>query len=109
MAWARHPPARMTSPAGLLPTNAVPGSERGRSVVWRMLRPSGGGVTHDPPRSQAGRKGSHQFPWVGEGQNGSVVPSDGGWETIGTTAAPFGDLRATPARRPRPVQYHRAL
>ncbi|MEE4598607.1 NADH:flavin oxidoreductase/NADH oxidase [Streptomyces sp. DSM 41524] len=40
----------------------------------------------------AGRKGSHQVPWEGGGQNGPVSPADGGWETIGPSAIPFGDL-----------------
>ncbi|MEU7044390.1 NADH:flavin oxidoreductase/NADH oxidase [Streptomyces varsoviensis] len=40
----------------------------------------------------AGRKSSHQVPWVGGGQNGPVAVGDGGWETIGPTAAPIGDL-----------------
>ncbi|MEW2220772.1 NADH:flavin oxidoreductase/NADH oxidase [Streptomyces sp. NPDC006990] len=41
----------------------------------------------------AGRKGSHQLPWVGAGQNGSVSEADGGWATTGASATPFGDLR----------------
>jgi 2,4-dienoyl-CoA reductase-like NADH-dependent reductase (Old Yellow Enzyme family) len=40
----------------------------------------------------AGRKGSHQVPWEGAGQNGPVSVADGGWETIGASAIPFGDL-----------------
>ncbi|MFC9435392.1 NADH:flavin oxidoreductase/NADH oxidase [Nocardia sp. NPDC057030] len=40
----------------------------------------------------AGRKGSHQLPWVGAGQNGSVGAADGGWPTFGPSAIPFGDL-----------------
>ncbi|MFF4755517.1 NADH:flavin oxidoreductase/NADH oxidase [Streptomyces sp. NPDC002514] len=40
----------------------------------------------------AGRKGSHQLPWVGEGQNGPVRVADGGWETIAPSVIPFGDL-----------------
>ncbi|WP_116198922.1 NADH:flavin oxidoreductase/NADH oxidase [Amycolatopsis circi] len=39
-----------------------------------------------------GRKGSHQVPWVGEGQNGPVPVADGGWELIAPSAIPFGDL-----------------
>ncbi|MYW01152.1 NADH:flavin oxidoreductase/NADH oxidase [Streptomyces sp. SID3343] len=42
----------------------------------------------------AGRKGSHQLPWVGEGQNGSVGVAEGGRQTIGASAVPFGDLNA---------------
>ncbi|MET9822542.1 MULTISPECIES: oxidoreductase [unclassified Streptomyces] len=61
---------------------------------------SGRGTVPAVELQAAGRKGSHQLPWVGAGQNGSVGPSDGGWETIGTTAAPFGDLRA-----PRPASH----
>jgi len=40
----------------------------------------------------AGRKGSHQLPWVGAGQNGSVSVADGGWQTFGPSAIAFGDL-----------------
>ncbi|WP_206441260.1 hypothetical protein [Streptomyces boncukensis] len=40
----------------------------------------------------AGRKGSHQLPWVGAGQNGPVSAADGGWPTFGPSAVPFGDL-----------------
>ncbi|MFL4909719.1 NADH:flavin oxidoreductase/NADH oxidase [Streptomyces sp. MMS24-I2-30] len=40
----------------------------------------------------AGRKGSHQLPWAGEGQNGPVRVADGGWETIAPSVIPFGDL-----------------
>ncbi|WP_223885098.1 NADH:flavin oxidoreductase/NADH oxidase [Nocardia colli] len=40
----------------------------------------------------AGRKGSHQLPWVGDGQNGSVGVTDGGWRTFGSSPIPFGDL-----------------
>ncbi|MDJ1132299.1 NADH:flavin oxidoreductase/NADH oxidase [Streptomyces iconiensis] len=40
----------------------------------------------------AGRKGSHQVPWEGEGQNGPVSVADGGWQTIGPSAVPLGDL-----------------
>ncbi|MEU4200985.1 NADH:flavin oxidoreductase/NADH oxidase [Streptomyces sp. NPDC026294] len=40
----------------------------------------------------AGRKSSHQVPWEGKGQNGAVSVADGGWETIGPTVTPFGDL-----------------
>ncbi|WP_405160875.1 NADH:flavin oxidoreductase/NADH oxidase [Nocardia sp. NBC_01499] len=43
----------------------------------------------------AGRKGSHQLPWVGAGQNGSVRAAGGGWQTFGPSPIPFGDL-ATP-------------
>ncbi|ONI89652.1 oxidoreductase [Actinosynnema sp. ALI-1.44] len=43
----------------------------------------------------AGRKGSHQVPWEGEGQNGPVSAADGGWDLIAPSAIPFGDL-ATP-------------
>ncbi len=39
-----------------------------------------------------GRKGSHQVPWVGDGQNGPVPVADGGWELIAPSAIPFGDL-----------------
>ncbi|MEV0280900.1 NADH:flavin oxidoreductase/NADH oxidase [Streptomyces sp. NPDC050610] len=42
----------------------------------------------------AGRKASHQVPWEGAGQNGPVSVADGGWETIGPTATPIGDLNA---------------
>ncbi|MFI7004701.1 NADH:flavin oxidoreductase/NADH oxidase [Nocardia sp. NPDC050175] len=42
----------------------------------------------------AGRKGSHQLPWVGAGQNGSVDVADDGWQTFGPSAVPFGDLTA---------------
>ncbi|MFJ2770461.1 NADH:flavin oxidoreductase/NADH oxidase [Streptomyces sp. NPDC087300] len=42
----------------------------------------------------AGRKGSHQLPWEGAGQNGSVRGSAGGWETTGASADPFGELQA---------------
>jgi len=44
----------------------------------------------------AGRKGSHQRPWVGEGQNSPVSVADGGWELIAPSPIPFGDL--TPPR-----------
>ncbi|WP_020670131.1 NADH:flavin oxidoreductase/NADH oxidase [Amycolatopsis nigrescens] len=40
----------------------------------------------------AGRKGSHQVPWEGAGQNGSVGVADGGWDVIAPSAIPFGDL-----------------
>ncbi|MDQ1040205.1 2,4-dienoyl-CoA reductase-like NADH-dependent reductase (Old Yellow Enzyme family) [Streptomyces sp. V3I8] len=40
----------------------------------------------------AGRKGSHQVPWEGEGQNGPVSVADGGWDVFGPSAVPFGDL-----------------
>ncbi len=40
----------------------------------------------------AGRKGSHQVPWEGEGQNGPVSVADGGWELIAPSPIPFGDL-----------------
>ncbi|MEV6621916.1 NADH:flavin oxidoreductase/NADH oxidase [Amycolatopsis sp. NPDC051106] len=40
----------------------------------------------------AGRKGSHQVPWEGEGQNGPVGVPDGGWGVFGPSAIPFGDL-----------------
>ncbi|MFH8470814.1 NADH:flavin oxidoreductase/NADH oxidase [Streptomyces sp. NPDC017991] len=40
----------------------------------------------------AGRKGSHQVPWEGEGQNSPVSVADGGWELIAPSATPFGDL-----------------
>lgn len=40
----------------------------------------------------AGRKGSHQVPWVGGGQNGPVSVADGGWDLIAPSAIPFGDL-----------------
>ncbi|GCD35545.1 oxidoreductase [Streptomyces chrestomyceticus JCM 4735] len=40
----------------------------------------------------AGRKSSHQVPWEGKGQNGAVRVADGGWETFGPSAVPFGDL-----------------
>ncbi|MFC8709034.1 NADH:flavin oxidoreductase/NADH oxidase [Streptomyces sp. NPDC057197] len=40
----------------------------------------------------AGRKGSHQLPWHGAGQNGPVGVADGGWELIGPSAVPFGGL-----------------
>ncbi|MFG2222243.1 NADH:flavin oxidoreductase/NADH oxidase [Streptomyces sp. NPDC048644] len=40
----------------------------------------------------AGRKGSHQVPWEGAGQNGPVSVADGGWETIGPSATRFGEL-----------------
>ncbi|MGW4591400.1 NADH:flavin oxidoreductase/NADH oxidase [Amycolatopsis thermoflava] len=40
----------------------------------------------------AGRKGSHQVPWVGEGQNGPVSVAEGGWELIAPSPVPFGDL-----------------
>jgi 2,4-dienoyl-CoA reductase-like NADH-dependent reductase (Old Yellow Enzyme family) len=40
----------------------------------------------------AGRKGSHRVPWEGEGQNGPVGVSDGGWGVFGPSAIPFGDL-----------------
>jgi 2,4-dienoyl-CoA reductase-like NADH-dependent reductase (Old Yellow Enzyme family) len=40
----------------------------------------------------AGRKASHQVPWEGAGQNGPVSAADGGWERIGPSAIPFGDL-----------------
>ncbi|MBF6128808.1 NADH:flavin oxidoreductase/NADH oxidase [Nocardia brasiliensis] len=39
----------------------------------------------------AGRKGSHQLPWVGAGQNGSA---EEGWQTLGPSAVAFGDLNA---------------
>ncbi|WP_409462457.1 NADH:flavin oxidoreductase/NADH oxidase [Amycolatopsis sp. GA6-003] len=39
-----------------------------------------------------GRKGSHQVPWVGDGQNSPVPVADGGWELIAPSAIPFGDL-----------------
>jgi len=44
----------------------------------------------------AGRKGSHQRPWAGEGQNSPVSVADGGWELIAPSPIPFGDL--TPPR-----------
>lgn len=40
----------------------------------------------------AGRKGSHQVPWEGQGQNGPVSVADGGWELIAPSAVPFGNL-----------------
>ncbi|MER6926598.1 NADH:flavin oxidoreductase/NADH oxidase, partial [Streptomyces spiralis] len=40
----------------------------------------------------AGRKGSHQVPWEGEGQNGPVSVADGRWELIAPSPTPFGDL-----------------
>jgi 2,4-dienoyl-CoA reductase-like NADH-dependent reductase (Old Yellow Enzyme family) len=40
----------------------------------------------------AGRKGSHQVPWEGGGQNGPVQSVDGGWDLIAPSAIPFGDL-----------------
>lgn len=40
----------------------------------------------------AGRKGSHQVPWEGEGQNGPVSVADGGWDLFGPSPVPFGDL-----------------
>lgn len=40
----------------------------------------------------AGRKGSHQVPWEGGGQNGRVSKADGGWDLIAPSATPFGDL-----------------
>ncbi len=40
----------------------------------------------------AGRKGSHQVPWEGEGQNGPVRVADGGWDLIAPSPIPFGDL-----------------
>ncbi|WP_328610619.1 NADH:flavin oxidoreductase/NADH oxidase [Amycolatopsis sp. NBC_00345] len=40
----------------------------------------------------AGRKGSHQVPWEGAGQNGPVGAADGGWDLIAPSAIPFGDL-----------------
>src|SRR5690606_18285788 len=46
----------------------------------------------------AGRKGSHQRPWVGEGQNSPVSVADGGWELIAPSPIPFGHL--TPPRAP---------
>ncbi|MET9263017.1 NADH:flavin oxidoreductase/NADH oxidase [Amycolatopsis sp. NPDC004079] len=39
-----------------------------------------------------GRKGSHQVPWVGDGQNGPVPVAEGGWELIAPSAIPFGNL-----------------
>ncbi|GAA1985911.1 NADH:flavin oxidoreductase/NADH oxidase [Amycolatopsis minnesotensis] len=40
----------------------------------------------------AGRKGSHQVPWEGAGQNGPVGAADGGWDLFAPSAIPFGDL-----------------
>ncbi|WP_237748307.1 NADH:flavin oxidoreductase/NADH oxidase [Nocardia brasiliensis] len=40
----------------------------------------------------AGRKGSHRVPWDGEGQNGPVGVTEGGWALIAPSAIPFGDL-----------------
>ncbi|BCL33341.1 NADH:flavin oxidoreductase/NADH oxidase [Streptomyces aurantiacus] len=40
----------------------------------------------------AGRKGSHQLPWVGLGQNDPVSVADGGWETVAPSTVPFGNL-----------------
>ncbi|WP_037357162.1 NADH:flavin oxidoreductase/NADH oxidase [Amycolatopsis orientalis] len=39
-----------------------------------------------------GRKGSHQVPWVGAGQNEPLPVADGGWDLIAPSAIPFGDL-----------------
>jgi 2,4-dienoyl-CoA reductase-like NADH-dependent reductase (Old Yellow Enzyme family) len=40
----------------------------------------------------AGRKGSHQVPWEGGGQNGPVSKAAGGWDLIAPSATAFGDL-----------------
>ncbi|MGW0087291.1 NADH:flavin oxidoreductase/NADH oxidase [Streptomyces sp. NPDC003393] len=40
----------------------------------------------------AGRKGSHQLPWEGAGQNGPVGVPEGGWELIAPSPVAFGDL-----------------
>ncbi|OPF81839.1 oxidoreductase [Streptomyces antioxidans] len=53
---------------------------------------SGAGTVPAIQLQAAGRKGSHQVPWVGEGQNGPVAVADGGWETIAPSPVPFGDL-----------------
>jgi 2,4-dienoyl-CoA reductase-like NADH-dependent reductase (Old Yellow Enzyme family) len=40
----------------------------------------------------AGRKGSHQVPWEAKGQNSQLSVADGGWQSFGPSAIPFGDL-----------------
>ncbi|MHA6798012.1 NADH:flavin oxidoreductase/NADH oxidase [Bounagaea algeriensis] len=41
--------------------------------------------------AHAGRKASTTAPWDGER---SISPADGGWETVSSTAQPFGELAA---------------
>ncbi|MFE3173668.1 NADH:flavin oxidoreductase/NADH oxidase [Amycolatopsis sp. NPDC059090] len=53
---------------------------------------SGHGAVPAVQLNAVGRKGSHQVPWVGDGQNGPVPVADGGWELIAPSAIPFGNL-----------------
>ncbi|GAB3397220.1 NADH:flavin oxidoreductase/NADH oxidase [Amycolatopsis echigonensis] len=53
---------------------------------------SGHGAVPAVQLNAVGRKGSHQVPWVGDGQNDPVPVADGGWELIAPSAIPFGDL-----------------
>ncbi|WP_370933996.1 NADH:flavin oxidoreductase/NADH oxidase [Amycolatopsis sp. cg13] len=53
---------------------------------------SGHGAVPAVQLNAVGRKGSHQVPWVGDGQNEPVPVADGGWELIAPSAIPFGNL-----------------
>jgi 2,4-dienoyl-CoA reductase-like NADH-dependent reductase (Old Yellow Enzyme family) len=52
----------------------------------------GAGAVAAVQLQSAGRKSSHNVPWVGGGQNSPVALEEGGWIPVAPSARPFGNL-----------------
>ncbi|KWW97830.1 NADH:flavin oxidoreductase/NADH oxidase [Carbonactinospora thermoautotrophica] len=92
----------MTEATAVTPEGRISPQDTGiwndeQAAAWRRIvdfihsqdRPVGIQLAH------AGRKASTAQPWLG---NFNVPPEEGGWQPVGPTAEPFGDLAA-----PRPL------
>ena len=99
-----HLGARAVGGAGLVLTEATAVSPEGRispqdTGLWNdeqagrweriaaFVRAQGAAV--GVQLAHAGRKASSHRPWGGRGY---VAPADGGWQTVGASPLPFGDL-----------------